>query len=269
MKAILVHIHDDDGQESRLQVAIGLARRTGGHITCLQITPFEYYIGGDPFGGLYAFTTVIDAIRVHENASRDTIEARLTAEGVKWTWVKCDGNVIQTIIDRSSLADVIIMSQPAPHDISAHNPLPIIGDVALHVRTPVLMTTNADTLADNCIIVVAWNGSPESAHALRLSLNILRIAQAVHIVEVSDGKSETTLGRAREYLELHDITCDLHVWPAKGRNVSEALRHAASELDASFMVMGAYGHSRLRETILGGATREMIAHSKVPLLLAH
>jgi nucleotide-binding universal stress UspA family protein len=270
MKAILVHIHDDDGQDARLQLAIELARRSEGHITCLQVTPFEYYVGGDPFGGLYAFTQVIDAIRTQEKAARVAIEARLTAEGVSWSWVKCDGNVIQTIIDRSSLVDVIVLSQPAPHDTTARNPLPIIGDIALHVRTPVLMATAAQgPITGDCNIVVAWNGSAESAHALRMSLSVLKLARNVHIVEVGDGKSESTAGRARAYLGLYGIDCDLHVWPAKGRSISEALRNAASELDATCMVMGAYGHSRLRETVLGGVTRELIDHSKVALLLAH
>lgn len=270
MKAILVHIHDDDGQDARLQLAIELARRGGGHITCLQVTPFEYYVGGDPFGGLYAFTQVIDAIRTQEKAARATIEERLTAERVDWSWVKCDGNVIQTIIDRSSLMDVIILSQPAPHDTSARNALPIIGDVTLHVRTPVLMATKAQgPITGDCNVVVAWNGSPESAHALRMSLGVLQMARAVHVVEVSDGKGESSAGRARAYLALHDISCDLHVWPAKGRSISESLRNAATELDATCMVMGAYGHSRLRETVLGGVTRELIDHSQIALLLAH
>lgn len=270
MKAILVHIHDDDGQDARLQMAIELARRSAGHITCLQVTPFEYYVGGDPFGGLYAFTQVIEAIRTQEKALRVTIEARLQAEGVKWSWVKCDGNVIQTIIDRSSLMDVIVLSQPTPHDTSSRNPLPIIGDVALHVRTPVLMATTAQVpITGDCNIVVAWNGSAESAHALRMSIGLLQTARAVHVVEVGDGRGETSAGRARAYLELHGITCDLHVWPAKGRSISETLRNAASELDATCMVMGAYGHSRLRETVLGGVTRELIDHSTIALLLAH
>jgi nucleotide-binding universal stress UspA family protein len=270
MKAILVHIHDDDGQDARLRLAIELARRSGGHITCLQVTPFEYYVGGDPFGGLYAYTQVIEAIRMQEKAARATIEIQLAEAGVDWDWAKCDGNVIQTIIDRSSLMDVIVLSQPAPHDASTRNPLPIIGDVALHVRTPVLMATRAqEAITADGNVVVAWNGSPESAHALRVSLGVLRLARSVHVVEVSDGKGESSAGRARAYLALHDISCDLHVWPAKGRSISEALRNAAAELDASCMVMGAYGHSRLRETVLGGVTRELIDHSKIALLLAH
>jgi nucleotide-binding universal stress UspA family protein len=61
----------------------------------------------------------------------------------------------------------------------------------------------------------------------------------------------------------------VHDWPAKGRRTSVALLHAVAELDAGYLVMGAYGHSRLRETVLGGVTRELIQSTTVPLLLAH
>jgi nucleotide-binding universal stress UspA family protein len=88
-------------------------------------------------------------------------------------------------------------------------------------------------------------------------------------VEVSDGSLGRSAREAAQWLSRHDIGADVHEWPAKGRRVSVALLHAAAELSAACLVMGAYGHSRLRETVLGGTTRELIATTTVPLLLAH
>ena len=96
-----------------------------------------------------------------------------------------------------------------------------------------------------------------------------RASAAVHLVEVSDDVLGLAAREAAQWLSRHGIAADVHEWPAKGRRVSAALLHAAAELSAHYIVMGAYGHSRLRETVLGGVTRELIASANVPLLLAH
>lgn len=270
MKSILLHIHDDAGQESRLLGALDLARAGMGHISCVQITPFEYYSGGDPFGGVYAFADAIDSVRAQEREARLLIEARLVREGVSWDWRKFDGNVIQTLIDQSRLMDVVVLSQPYAGNDVDRLPLGIGGDVAVHARAPVLSlgikATGLDTSGN---AMVAWNGSAEAANALRLSLPLLRYAGAVHIVEVSDDTRGLPSTEASTYLSRHGVASELHEWPAKGRKIDVALLHAAVELDAAFMVLGAYGHSRLRETILGGVTRDLIRTSHLPLLLAH
>jgi nucleotide-binding universal stress UspA family protein len=118
-------------------------------------------------------------------------------------------------------------------------------------------------------MVVAWNGSIEAAQALRLALPLLRRAREVHLVEVTDELHGHEAAEARQWLGRHGIRADIHEWPAKGRRTSVALLHAAVELAAGCLVMGAYGHSRLRETVLGGVTRELIAGADMPLLMAH
>ena len=270
MKSILVHIHDDAGQEARLQVALDLARASSGHISCVQVTPFEYYSGGDPFGGVYAFADAVDAIRALEREARTRIEAQLAREGVSWDWRKFDGNVIQTLIDQSRLMDVVVLSQPHTGSDAERPPLGIGGDVAIHARAPVLSVgAKAKGFDVTGNAMLAWNGSGEAANALRLSLPLLHHAGMVHIVEVSDDTRGLPSTEASAYLSRHGIASELHEWPAKGRKVDVALLHAAVELDAAYMVLGAYGHSRLRETILGGVTRDLIRTSHLPLLLAH
>jgi nucleotide-binding universal stress UspA family protein len=268
MKNILLHIHDDDEQGARLGVALDLARQAGGHLSCVQVTPVEAY-GGDPYGGLFGMAALIDTIHTSDKALRHATERRLASEGVSWDWRCFDGNVVETLIDQSLLADVVVLSQPASGR-SGRPPAAIIGDVVLYAPCPVLMVPQGQQRLDvGGPAVVAWNGSAEAAHALRLALPLLRGADAVHLVEVSDDRPGVPAAEAALWLSRHGIATDVHDWPAKGRRVSVALLHAASELGAAVMVMGAYGHSRLRETVLGGVTRELIASSGVPLLLAH
>jgi nucleotide-binding universal stress UspA family protein len=199
------------------------------------------------------------------------METRLGHADVAWDWRSFDGNVVETLIDQSLLADVVVLSQPGGNRRGgARQPLAIVGDVVMYARCPVLMVPHGIESLDLAgPVVVAWNGSAEAAHALRMALPLLMRATDVHLVEVSDDIPGLAAREAAQYLSRHGIMVDVHEWPAKGRRVSVALLHAAAELSARFMVMGAYGHSRLRETVLGGVTRELITSATVPLLMVH
>jgi nucleotide-binding universal stress UspA family protein len=270
MKNILLHVHDDDAQPGRLAVALDMARQTGGHISCVQVTPVEAY-AGDAYGGLFGMAALIDTIHDQDKALRLATESRLARSDVAWDWHNYDGNPVETLIDQSALADVVVLSQPAAAQRrGARQALAIVGDVVMYTRCPVLMVPQGVERLDLAgPVVVAWNGSAEAAHALRLALPLLKRATAVHLVEVSDDQPGLAAREAAQWLSRHGIKADVHEWPAKGRRVSVALLHAAAELSARYLVMGAYGHSRLRETVLGGVTRELIASANVPLLLAH
>lgn len=269
MKTILLHIHNDAEQESRLQVALDLARQNGGHICCVQVASVEIF-SVDPYGGMFGLAAIVDTIHEQDRTARLSIETRLLREGVAWDWKCFDGNVVETLIAEARLADVVVLSQPVTGRPSPDQPMPIVGDIALHTRSPVLMVPTGCRHFDAAgNVVLAWNGSSEAAHALRLSLPLLARAQCVHVVEVSDDARGLPSATAAVWLARHGIRAELHDWPAKGRRPSVALLHAVAELDANYVVMGAYGHSRLRETVLGGVTRELIEAATVPLLLAH
>lgn len=270
MKNILLHIHDDDARDDRLALALDVARQTGGHLQCVQVTPVEAY-AGDPYGGLFGMAALIDTIHDQDKRLRHATEERLARGDVTWDWHSFDGNVVETLIDRSRMADLVVLSQPAASlHRGVRQPLSIVGDVVMYTRCPVLMVPHAvDHLDLAGPVVVAWNGSGEAAHALRMALPLLKQATEVHLVEVSDDIPGLAAREAAQYLTRHGLVVDVHEWPAKGRRVSVALLHAAAELSARYMVMGAYGHSRLRETVLGGVTRELIASATLPLLLAH
>lgn len=269
MRTILLHIHNDAEQESRLQVALDLARLDGGHISCVQVAPVEIF-AADPYGGMFGLAAIVDTIHEQDRMARLSIEARLLREGVAWDWKCFDGSVVETLIAEARLADIVLLSQPIAGRQTPDQPMPIVGDIALHTRAPVLMVpTGYRRFEASGNVILAWNGSSEAAHALRLSLPLLAHAACVHVVEVSDDARGLPSTAAAVWLARHGIASELHDWPAKGRRASVALLHAVAELDGHYVVMGAYGHSRLRETVLGGVTRELIEATTVPLLLAH
>jgi len=268
MKTVLLYANEDAGLESRLQAALDLARLFGAHISCLQVTPFDSFIMGDPFGGVYALPAITEAVRKAEDEHRARIEERLRGEGASWDWSRFDGSPAQMAVDRSRLSDAIVLSLPGGGNYDG--PLSMVGDVVLHAGTPVVAMPQPSRGLD-CLgnAVVAWNGTIEASHALRLAVPLLARAGQVRIVTVTEDETEFPAIGASEYLARHGVESELHPWPRDGRTMSGALLDAAHSLGAAYVVMGAYGHSRLQESMMGGTTREMIRSAAVPLVLAH
>lgn len=268
MKTVLLYANEDKGLESRLQAALDVARAFDAHITCVQVTPYDSFIMGDAFGGIYAMPTVIEQVRVAEDAHRARIEARLANENVGWDWLRYDGQPAQVLFDRARLADLIVVNLAS--DPGYEGPLSLVADVAINARAPVLaLPTESRAIDLFGPAMVAWDGRMEGAQALRLSLALLRKASEIHVVTVTDDVVEFPATEAALYLARHGINPMLHQWPREGRSTALALIDAAAALKASYVVMGAYGRSRLREALLGGATREMLRASPLPLVLAH
>lgn len=269
MKTVLLYANDDSGVESRLQAALDAARAFDAHVTCIQVTPFDSFIMGDPFGGVYALPSIIEEVRRAETEHRARIEHRLQVEGVSWNWCRYDGAPAQLVAERSRLVDLIVLSSRQKGQPYT-GPLSMVGDVALHAPAPVLTVPQACRSVNYLgPAVVAWNGAPESSNALRLSVPLLKRASTVHVVNICEDREDFPATDAAEYLARHGVDCELHEWPRDQGSVAAALRDAARVLHAGYMVMGAYGHSRVRESVLGGVTRDMLDHSDVPLVLAH
>ena len=268
MKSVLLYANPDAGLESRLQAALDVTRLFEGHLTCLQVTPYDSFIMGDPFGGIYALPTMIEQVRRTADEHRERMEQRLRGEGVAWDWLRFDGAPAQLIVDRARLCDLIVLSLPG--DDRSAGVQDIAADVLVHARSPVLAVPSAGRGLDALgPAMIAWDGSLEASHALRLTLPMLKQASAVHVVTIAQGHREFPATDASHYLARHGISSELHEKAAAGRSTAAALLAAAVSLSAAWLVMGAYGHTRLREAMLGGATRDMLHTSNVPLLLAH
>lgn len=138
MKTILLHIHEDSAQNSRMEVALDIARATGAHVRCLQVTPVIDYVSADMYGGSYVLPQDIDNIRIAEAKEKEKIEARIQREGVAWDWRHSDGDVVQCILSASRLVDAIIVTLPGPGRRGIGDPLPIVADLAISSRAPIL-----------------------------------------------------------------------------------------------------------------------------------
>ena len=270
MKTILLYVHDDAGAEARLQAALDLARAHDGHIACLQVTPLTAYVASDFVAGAYVVLDLLEAVNEQTRKVRADLEARLAREGVSWNFEHADGQPASTIVARASLADLVVLSRSVRTPRS-NEPEPLAGDVAVHARTPVLAVPPGVKGLDACgSAVVAWNGSVEAANALKAALPMLRQAAAINVVTVGeedDGAFPAT--DACEYLARHGPKSELHEVVRHGRPIGDCLLDTLGAIGGDYLVMGAYGHSRAREFVLGGVTRRMLADCPVPLLLTH
>ncbi|MBB4641935.1 universal stress protein [Rhizorhapis suberifaciens] len=270
MKSVLLHINRDSGQESRLQAALDLVRAQEGHLTCLQVTPIQQYVAMDPFGGSFVLPANLQELRAEEADERSALEERLRREGISWDWQHYNGDLVQTLLSASRLADVTVLTRTMAAPKDPGSPLPIAADVAVHARGAILAVPPKLASFDCCgSAVIAWNGSYEAAHALRSAVTLLAQAQEVNILTVEEDDSGFPATDASAYLSRHGIASELHEWARAGRTVEETIAKAIGELGASYLVMGAYGRSRLRETLFGGVTKHLMAECRVPLLLAH
>lgn len=271
MKSIMLHVDEDAGFSGRLQVALDLVREFGGHLTCVQPIAFEMAFAGDFYGAPLA--VAIDTARERARTHRAEVEAHLAKEDVAWTWLSETRGAPGTLLDNASLHDVGVLSAFADGGPGSRIS-PLIGDMAIHARTPVLVVPPHTTSIDiDRPAMVAWNGSVEAANALRAAIPVLKRAGSVHLAAIAEksGAAEPglTTTEAAEYLSRHGVTCEVVKMPADAEGIAHTLLAAALVREVGCIVMGAYGHSRLRETIFGGVTREMLASVQVPLLMAH
>ncbi|RYE54921.1 MAG: universal stress protein, partial [Rhizobiaceae bacterium] len=120
-------------------------------------------------------------------------------------------------------------------------------------------------------VAIAWDGSRAAARALRDALPILRAGTHVIILSATDDKpmDDLQLPEVQQLLEEHDLETSTILFCRGNRPIGVALQEAAIEAGAGLLVMGAYGHNRLREFALGGATRSVLSAPRLPVLMSH
>jgi nucleotide-binding universal stress UspA family protein len=271
MKSILLHIDHDRAMTARLQVALDIARATNGHITCLQAVSYEVFAPGDFYGS--AIAAAMPVIKQAADELRTKIEAELEHEGVTWDWRFVYGIAAHRLLEHSALADIVIVG-PSDFGEGQHGPSALVGDLVLKARAPVLVVpADARSFDASAPMMVAWNGSTEAAHALRGAVPLLACSCKVTLASVAEesdkARYDVPSTDGARYLSRHGIECEIVEIPRGEARIADSLFSAASLRECSLMVMGAYGHSRLAEMLLGGVTRRMLSDPQMPILLAH
>lgn len=269
LKSVIVHVHDDSGLDGRIAAALDVCRAHDAHLTCMHVTPYGAYATFDPAGGMFTSSVLIEDLRKRQDELQQRIETHMANEDVRWDWQAFDGDVAQTLVSASSLADLVILGQSGPQRDGDNMPLPIVDAVVVHAGCPVMVVPHGCNRVDpTAPVVVGWNASEQAARAIRHALPTLQMASAVHLVSIGNKDQDFPQVGASEYLSRHDISTELHQIKPGSRDIDDVLHQFAIDHGAGCILIGAYGHSRLRETLLGGVTRYLTMQSRIPLMLA-
>lgn len=266
MKNVLLLIHDDIGQEARLQAALDLTRSLSGHLACLDIVQIPVLAGTEYYPD--AELMLLAEAREREAANAQHVKQRLEAEDIAWSWIDHTGNIGPLIEDAAALADVIVLNTA----IAAHmgpDMRSIVSDVVLKAGKPVLTVPETARGVDlGGHVLVAWDGSPPAAEVLRAATPLLALSAGVTIIEVGTITGDPA-EEAASYLSRHGVHARIERLDELEGGVAGMLLMIMAQRRPTYCIMGAYGHSRLRESLFGGITRRMLAEAPIPLLLGH
>jgi nucleotide-binding universal stress UspA family protein len=179
------------------------------------------------------------------------------------------GDGLLGIVGSCVLADLAVVGQTNPDRREPMRDV-LIESLLFHARLPLMLIPYAgvrDFQPDRAII--GWNGSSTAARAIRTALPLLSLAKSVTVVVVDEDRPGVAGAEVAAYLARHDIAAQLREVDNPATGAGQALLNFAAEQNADWLVMGAYGHSRMREFLLGGVTRHIIADATLPVFMAH
>ncbi len=273
-KTVLTIVADSDLSHSALDAAIEVARREDAHldILCLGVdrTQTGYYYAGT--SAMILQETLAQAQKEAADAE-SAVNERMAAEGAKWS---CESAVAQLagvsyiVAQRARFADLVVLPKP-------YGPKRGIEDEAaveaamFSGQAPVLIAPGEVVVPKR--IMIAWNESNEALSAVRAALPLLTKADVVNVAiiappEHGPDRSDPG-GMLSQMLARHGVHVEVSILSKTMPRVSDVLNRHAQDISADMMVMGAYGHSRVREAILGGATRNMLENAEIPVFMAH
>lgn len=265
MKNILLLVHDDSGQDARLQAALDLTRAVGGHLTCLDVVEVPMMV--DTFGGGGEMVLLHDA-RAREAEHKARVKARLAQEDVSWSFLDGCGDIAACVIEAAGTADAVVLNRkldsfPAP-DMRG-----IASDVLIGTDALIL------AVADDCPrfdatarALIAWDGSTPAMNAIQRAMPLLSLAADLKLVQVGARDAGIPVEDAAAYISRHGRTVEVEM-VAKDGPVARTLQACADDWRAGWLVMGAYKHRPTTEALFGGVTRTMLSAARLPLLLAH
>ena len=259
-----------------LETAIALARREDAHLDVLVLgvdqTQYGYFSAGA--GIAMVQETLALAISGAEELERK-VRQRLANEEIRWAVDRAVaqlGGIAPLVGHRARFVDLVVQARPYGAGRSSADEA-VVEAAMFDGQAPVLV------MPDGMVnppafdrVVVAWNQSPEAMVAIRRALPLLQRAAMVDITVVdppAHGPERSDPGgMLSQWLSRHDVRAEVSVLARTLPKVSDVLARHIRDRDANLLVMGAYGHSRFREAIMGGATRSMLEKTPVPVLMA-
>lgn len=276
-KTIMTVCTDIDLLSSTLNHAHALAQGHDAHLDVLCVgvdrTQTGYYASG-----ANALIMQQTLTQCHKEAEILAGDARVLLERLGGRWslkhrVAQVADIGRSVAAHARFSDLMVLPRPYGDKIGIEIE-PVLEGALFEGGVPVVVVPEAiEPSVHPRKVVLAWNESAEALRAVRLALPILKAADLVHVAVIDPPRHGSHRsdpgGVLAEYLGRHDVKTEISVLARTLPRVSEVLMRHVSDVNAQMVVMGAYGHSRFRESILGGATRDMLEQSKMTVFMAH
>lgn len=291
VRSIVCIFHGDPHEVTALETAIVLAKTHEALLRIVHVTylarAYSGFFGEAAVAGMGFQDAIdrqnkerLDAARAASVAACARHDMPLDGAGgaagqgrARAMFVRLENLVNSTLVRELSLCDLIVVgAEHGKADIVEQS----ATDLALFAsRRPVLMVRGEPegspppSLGGPC--AVAWTDTPEAVQALINGHPLIADAGRAYLLVTADGDGEPADDQrmALDYLAAHGVEASHEVVTLGNRGAAEAVLARARELQCSFIVMGAYGHSVFREMLLGGFTESMLRHATMPLLLSH
>jgi nucleotide-binding universal stress UspA family protein len=282
IKRILVPLPGSVGHTAEIDMALSVAKALGAHVEALfisqppPVTVSEYAVRTAAVAPTsYAeerdrialdarerFTRACTAVGVPIQSANDEPGTPLAA-----SWREAEGSYVEIAVQRAAAFDLMVAASATVME----SLMTIAEQSLLRTRRPVLLAPSRQgDLTDS--VMIAWDESPECWHAVSAAIPFLQLAKSVQVISVDRDASSRKASQAEvlAYLRCHGIGATAQVIEPHQLSVGDTLLAAGAEHEAGLLVMGAYSHSRLREMLLGGATRHILKNASArPVLLAH
>ncbi|WP_371225565.1 universal stress protein [Roseovarius sp. 2305UL8-3] len=268
---------DETLVDDTLAYAVAAAEQHDAHldVLCLGVDRSQtgYYYAG---ASAIVLQETITRANEEAHAIETKVKSLLANSGIRWgseTGVAQLADLGRHVAARARFSDMVILPQPYGEDRGAE--LEAVTEAALFEgQTPaIVLPQNVAPGLKPERVLIAWNESVEALNAIRAALPLLTAADRVHVVVIdppTHGPNRSDPGgQLSQYLARHDMKVEIDVLSKTMPRISDVLLRHAGDMDADLIVMGAYGHSRFREAIFGGATRYMLEQATLPVLMAH
>ncbi|GAA0766831.1 universal stress protein [Ideonella azotifigens] len=274
MKQILVHLDASARSAVRLTVAQALARDHQAALTALYaVVPTLLAM---PFAGAEgaasAYTLLERLDREQRGRARALFERQLPSGNM--TWAETGSELFESaVLEHALLSDLLVLGQlDAKDELAGALPPGFVATLLTDSGKPALILPSSGSFTQiGREVLLAWKPTREAASAVTAALPWLRQAELIHIACDARTRDADRVGRValQRWLRLNDVMAPMAMHSLPEQDVGDALLSLAAEASADLLVMGAYGHNRLREWVLGGATRTVLDSMTLPVLMAH
>ena len=269
---ILVHVRTADGQPLAARAACALAKRISGYLYGLYIAPLGAVAFSTPETVVFQATEA-DHLYKDALARQGWWQELLDAQHARGEWLVAQGEPVEALCLAARWCDLIVAERPT---LNPDAPVGwgTVSRTVFGAGVPVLVvpeTAKVAALGEN--ILVAWNHSREAMRAVRGALPLITRAGKVTVLDGTPQEDRLVMRHQPRldlvrWFERRGIAAEFRSFTPKG-DPGAGILATARELGADMIVMGAWGHSRIAELVLGGATRTLFQQSDLPLLVAH